>query len=303
MANDREVVRVKASDGHEFNVGLFRADQLEARPWILCLPAMGARASFYEPFVVQLCRAVDAHAALMDLRGIETSSVRASRRENFGYREIIRYDIPAALARLGERTPRTPILILGHSLGGQLGCLFAAANPDAVSGLILIATCSVYYRMWAFPHNYGVFTLQHFALATSTLIGHYPGRRLGFGGREARGVIRDWARQGRTGAYRVTGESTNFERLLAEIRAPLLSIRMRDDYFAPERAAEHLLAKMFAAEVTRRVLDPRAYGLDRLGHFGWVKRAEPAVSAVQEWFSEVGGFEGQAPGVGSAKGG
>ena len=50
------------------------------------------------------------------------------------------------------------------------------------------------FLLWVF----GFFRL------VSALVGHYPGRTLGFADREARGVIRDWTKSGLSGRYDVT---------------------------------------------------------------------------------------------------
>ena len=86
------------------------------------MPAMGVPARKYLPLAEVLGRKGYA-IALFEWRGIETSSVRASRKDDFGYNEILNHDLPEAIKKVREVYPENPIYLLGHSLGGQLGFL------------------------------------------------------------------------------------------------------------------------------------------------------------------------------------
>ena len=113
---------------------------------LICLPAMGVRASYYELFAATLCRQ-GFNVIIADWRGQGKSSVRASRAIDFGYEEIIR-DIKELIEYAEAWFPGTKKIIVGHSLGGQIGSLFASRYSKVVSGLILITSCSVYYKGW-----------------------------------------------------------------------------------------------------------------------------------------------------------
>ena len=224
-----------------------------------------------------------------DLRGIGLSSVRAGRRTNFGYHEIVSHDLPALAYEVRRIFPDCPVFWLGHSLGGQLNCLFASANEPAVAGLILVASCSVFYRGWRFPFNVGLLLFEQSAYLLARLIGHFPGHLFRFGGREAPGIMRDWSRQGLTGRYNVTGNDHDFETLLEGMNLPVLAISFTDDGYAPMPAVQHLLSKMSGSAITRSHLSPSELGVDRLGHFGWVKRSHLLAPRIRDWLKLVCG--------------
>lgn len=276
-------LHVEDGDGASSELTVFRAPRADAKaPVLVCLPAMGVAASYYAPLAEAL-RGQGCHAVTADLRGIGSSSVRASRRADFGYHEVVELDLPAIVAAVRGALPASPIYLLGHSLGGQLACLFAATRPEAVAGLVLIASCSVYHRGWRFPGNLVLLCFQQLARIAALAIGHFPGGRVGFGGREARRLMGDWARQGLTGRYRVAGSKRDFEALLARLELPILAISFTDDPYCTRAAVDYLLAKMPAADATHRHRSPSELGAAKLGHFSWVKQAELLLPSIHEW--------------------
>lgn len=273
-------------DGAQVEVQL-HAPAREGGPVVLVLPAMGVTASYYRVMAEALA-AAGFGVALADLRGAGTSSVRAGRRVDFGYREHLEVDYPALVALLGHKYPKSPRILLGHSLSGQLGCLYAAAHPDAFDGLCLAACCSVWHGGWSWPQNAGIWAFVTLSEVIAVAVGHYPGHRIGFGGREARGVIRDWAHQGRTGRYEPRGATRDYEALLRQARTPLLMLSFTDDTYAPRAAVEHLLGKMPLADLTHQRVSPAEHGLDRLGHFGWARRPEVVLPRLSAWLEGRG---------------
>ena len=127
----------------------------------------------------------------------------------------------------------------GHSLGGRIAMLRAALTPPEYAGIVLVASGAPYWRQfrrgWLLA---GAFVL---APCLAWLCGYLPGRRLRFGGREARGVIADWARTGRNGRYVVRGFAVDLEHALAELRTPVLGLRLADDWLGPARSLQYLL--------------------------------------------------------------
>ncbi len=277
-----DVLRIDAGDGTTFDLTVYPPDGVAGAPVVVLGPAMGVRASYYAPLAEAL-RDAGTVAVTMDLRGLGTSSVRAGRASDFGYREIVERDFPAAVAALRQRFPEAPFFCLGHSLGGQLACLYAATEPRALAGLVLVASCSVHHRRWPFPASAAVLLFQQVAHLSARLLGHFPGRRFGFGGREARRLMRDWSHQGRTGRYEPAGSRHEYEALLGRLDLPVLSLVFTDDPYCPRGAAEGLLEKMPAARTRFLHLSPRELGVSEIGHFAWVKQPRLVVPRIVEW--------------------
>lgn len=282
MVSPRELP-VTAADGVSSVVSVFETDELPPdSPILLVKPAMGIRASFYAPLAAPF-NALGFRVATADLRGHGFSSVRPGRRTDFGFREMLELDWPAEIDVLADAWPQAPRVLLGHSLGGKLSLLYAAAHPDTVNAVVTCAACSVYWR--TYPRGLALLAFTQLAAGVARLLGHFPGERLGFAGREAPRVMSDWARQSRTGLYRPRGSRIDYESLAARSTVPTLIMTLAGDRYAPPSAADHLAAKLPPEQVTRQHLEePRIPS----AHFRWVQASEGVVPAIHSWLLDQG---------------
>lgn len=287
-SNDPQVLRV-AAGGAEAELLLLRPPSGPARQLLYWLPAMGVAARNYLP----LAAALAGHGlavALHEWRGIGSSSWRAGRRRDWGYRELLQEDLPAGLAAARAALPEAQALIGGHSLGGQLSALYAGLHPAAFDGLVLVASGAPYWC--CFRHRWAVRAAYGLAPLLAGLCGHLPGRRIGFGGNEARGVIRDWSRSGRSGRYAAAGLG-ELESGMARLDCPLLALRLRDDWLGPDASLEWLLGKLPRATPTRVVLTTaELHG--PADHFSWMKAPAAVAACIAAWAVARGAAIGAA---------
>ena len=277
---------LRMGDGTRSAITIFTHDA--AAPVVICTPAMGVRASFYEPLALNLC-ARGLNVVTADLRGMGASSVKVGRGIDFGYHEMLTHDWPSVVDAVGRRFPDTRIFLMGHSLGGQLNVLYSSLNAHNIAGLVLVASCSVFYTGWRFPASYGIWLGTQSALALAALLGYFPGRRIGFGGTAARTVIRDWARNARTGRYDLTGSPYDFEARLKTLRRPVLAVSIAGDRFAPPRALDNLCRKFPEAPLTRWHVQPGQLATEGLDHFGWVRHSDPIAARISAWVEKYPG--------------
>ncbi|MCC2656304.1 MAG: alpha/beta fold hydrolase [Panacagrimonas sp.] len=280
---------VVTEDGHRFGGTLHRAADPDA-PLLMFMPAMGTRARYYNGFGAALAQA-GVSFACFDWRGIDTSSQRASRTLDFGYRHLVEHDFPAALQVLHARLPSTAgrTFIGGHSLGGQLAALFTARAPESVKGVVLIASGNVHFRGWRGTGSLRILALTQSASLISRVVGHFPGKQLRFGGQEARGVIRDWASTARNGRYRLAGSNFDYEAGMARLQKPVLAVGFTADTLAPAGSTDRLLAKLAHCSRTHlrwKAVDTGGVALD---HFSWAKRPELVVPTVASWIRNAPG--------------
>ncbi|MGW4231145.1 alpha/beta hydrolase family protein [Streptomyces sp. NPDC004980] len=279
-----DLLRVTFPDGSTTDLQVHRSASPGA-PVVLCLPAMGVRGDYYRTLARTLVLS-GCHAVLADHRGTGRSSVRASRKVSFGYADLLETELPAVVDSVCEEFGTDRIVLAGHSLGGQLGLLFAAVS-DRVSHTVLVASGSSWFRKVPGIGAAGRFLGLRLILATTLLWGYLPGW-FPFAGREARRLVRDWGHEGLTGRYRVLGSGVDYEAALARSCVPALFITFPGDRYVPGACASHLVAKLRSARVTERRIPAERLGLARSDHFRWAARPQEVVREAVEWLRVTG---------------
>lgn len=279
-----ETWQLNTVSAYSVPVGWYAAAGDSARANIVLMAALGVAAGFYRKFAADLAGR-GFNVALMEQRGHGDSTLRPSRRRNWGFAEVLNEDLPATLERVRERAPRLPLLLMGHSLGGHYAAIYAGLHAAQVDGVVMIATGSPWWRAFRGRTRRLVHQLTYLIPLAGLLFGYYPGERIGFGGREARTVMLDWRDLARTNRYRVRGLRQNPEAGIAEYAGPVLAVRFADDPFAPQAAVEAVTGKFASADLTERVLDAGQLG-DKADHFRWARQASVVGQVVDGWLRE-----------------
>lgn len=269
---------VDAHDGHVFRL-LARLPAAPRRA-LLWLPALGVAARHYLPFAEALA-ARGIATFVHELRGNGSSNLRADRGHDWGYRELLTRDIPAGSAVIDRDLPAdVPRLIGGHSLGGQLACCRLALAPGTADGLWLVASGAPYWRAFPRPHRLWLPFAYRFIPWLAQRRGYLPGRRIGFGGNEARSLIADWARSAISGHYAAAGLDTDLEAGMARLALPVHAAVLVDDWLAPASSTRFLLSKLPHAPADIARFD-RARAGTAPDHYAWMK--QPA--AIADWLA------------------
>ncbi|MEL6252753.1 MAG: alpha/beta fold hydrolase, partial [Bacteroidota bacterium] len=257
-------------------------------PLIIISPAMGVRASYYEVLAKQFADQ-GFNACTIDYRGTGASSLRASRKVNFGYEDLIR-DLKEVVAKLREEFPSNKMVLLGHSLGGQIGGVALSRYPGMLDGLVLIASCMVYWKGWEDAGSGRVKLVVNLFPIIAKLVGYFPGKQVGFGGREARTVMRDWGINGTKGIYQPTGSTFDYEEALKKFSTPVLAMSLEGDSFAPQNAVGRLVSKLGPDSQNKkyRHISAQEAGMEKLTHFNWAKEPGFFVKTVGEWVEDLG---------------
>ena len=271
-------IAVATADGHGYEIIVCEPARPQAR--LLWLPALGVAARHYLPLAQALAaKGVAVH--LHEWRGNGSSSLRASRAHDWGYREILEQDLPASqavLAAADARDAAVPWVIGGHSLGGQLACVHAGRQPQVFRHLWLVASGTPFWRVFPSPRRWLLPLAYRFLPWLATRQGALHGRRLGFGGTEARGLIADWARVGLSGRYAAAGMAEDLDAALSGAQGDALALVMQDDWMAPASSMQALLAKL--PQVQSQVQQWSAQTLGTASdHFAWMKAAQAIADA------------------------
>ncbi|KRD40071.1 hypothetical protein ASE35_07155 [Lysobacter sp. Root916] len=264
---------LQSDDGHRWQVlaRVPRAPQAS----LLWLPALGVAAKHYLPYAQALAErgiAVFVH----EWRGNGGSSLRADRAHDWGYRELLLHDLPRSETAVATQLPGLPRILGGHSLGGQLACcrlglLARDAAAERPTRLWLVASGAPYWRAFPPRSRWWLPFAYRFLSWLADRRGALPGRKVGFGGDEARGLIRDWSRSALSGRYAAAGVDIDLEAAMAQVEVDTHALVLDSDWLAPESSLRFLLSKLPRTQARVETLDGRMLGT-RADHFAWMKQ-------------------------------
>lgn len=268
-------IALRSDDGHAWSLLARVPEQPHAS--LLWLPALGVSARHYLPFAEALAArgiAVFVH----EWRGHGSSTIRADRAHDWGYRELLAVDLPVSEAAIDAALPDMPRILGGHSLGAQLACCRLGLAPDSARGLWLVAGGSPYWRAFPAPTRWWLPFAYRFLPWLAARHGALPGRRIGFGGQEARGVIRDWSRSALGGRYAAAGLDIDLEAAMARVAVPVRAVVKTEDWLAPVTSLRFLLSKLPLSSPTITSLAPEPGW--QADHFSWMRQPERTVAAL-----------------------
>lgn len=269
-------------DQTQTSITVYGGKRISIEPLFLILPALGVRADYYQLLAYTIAHA-GFYAVTMDWRGTGKSSVQVNRKTRFGYHEILTTELPEIIQVIKASYPGHPIYLLGHSLGGQIGLLYAALNPQTFSGAVLVAAGSNYYKNLDIPRRFGRYVNLNLIRWITLLCGYFPGDKLGFAGRESKPMILDWLHEAMTGRYSIRNSSQDYETLLARMDIPILFITLVDDVMVTAKCARYLAAKLVTARVSRVELNMIGDQFKKIDHFNWAKKPAPVMETILKW--------------------
>lgn len=245
----------------------------EATPTVLILPAMAVGSRYYRLLVDELqSRGWDAEA--LPRKGFEPDDAPASRREDWSYADEIDV-VEQAVARVRAERPGRPVLLLGHSMGGQLALGHQLTRPPA-DGVVTVGGALPdrrnYPRLGLAPAVMGGVIVP----VTTTLLGHVP--RPAFGAPGARTLMREWGRMA------VTGRTPFGE---GRVGQPALLVSLEGDSLAPERAVHAFGERFFDPERTTLWTYTDAEVPEGMSnaHLAWARTPAPVVDRMVAWWA------------------
>lgn len=268
---ERTSVEVRAVDGFVLAATRFRGAPTDAntpRGLVLVNSAVGVKQSYYRGFAEYLVER-GFEVVTYDYRAIGQSQREPVHRSAARMQDWGLLDQPALVAQCRQWTGDRPLVVVGHSVGGQI--LGLAPNACEVAALVGICAQHTWWRLWpkrAWPKLWLLWNVV--MPGVSGAMGYFPSPWFGLGQPLPSGVARDWAHWARSPRHIIgaLGESTRagYEHYTGAIRAYSFS----DDTFAPPRTVEQLLAVYRAARREHRSVDPSEVG-QTIGHFGFFR--------------------------------
>lgn len=234
---------------------------------IIIAPAMGVRQDYYTNFAAYLA-AEGFQVATIDYTDMGFNTPTSLKHSNVTFDDW-RNDLDALINAAYVKSPSLPIILCGHSLGGQL--LGTLKNRHRVAAAMTIA-CGTGY--WG--HNprmrLKLLYLWYVAMPLFTrLCGYFPGKKLNKVGNLPREIALTWSRWCRHPLYLLGDERVKQTSCFSDVAVPILSLSFSDDDYIPKPAIDQLHSFYTAASVERRHFRPNDLGEKRIGHFGFFK--------------------------------
>lgn len=270
----RHSLRVTADDGASAALELLLPANAQATEAVLFLPALGVGVNPNLRFATAMAERGIA-TAVLEWRGLGSSSHRAGRRCDWDYRHILDLDIPAAIDAATQAVPDARWSIGGHSIGGQFALITAAQMPERFERVLLVGSGHPFWR--GFEKPWLVRGFAESLPAITALAGHFPGHRFGFAGREARGLMRNWAITVKRGDYRVPHIGDRLQQGLESFTGQVRAVGFAHDWLAPPTSLANLRRLVPQARWSQATLDHTAFENVKADHFGWLKEPAPVV--------------------------
>lgn len=253
----------------------------QARRTVIVLPALGITARKYS-MLAQVLVGAGYNVLTTDWPGQSESLPRPGWRFNYGYRQLVEEFLPKLLLVAQRHFPDTQPVLLGHSLGGHIATLYAAANPASRVPVVGVACGNIHYRHWTGLRRLLTPSAAILCNLLAGTLGHLPGKRIGFGGHEPRRLMRDWGRVAFSGNYRHLGLP------LAPVshnRVHSLYIQITDDNFAPLASTRGLAELIQAEPCIEQLASPRPPHENP--HSAWLKAPQGVVACVKGWLEPL----------------
>jgi len=241
---------------------------------VVVLPALGTAARFYRPFAEALA-ARDYCVLLPELPGTGASKPKPSWQTDYGYPALVEQYLPGLVEAARRLAQGRPVVVAGHSLGAQVGMLAVVRGTADMDAMVTIAGGHIHYRNWDGAGTGKLLFAAGLASSLTWVFGHLPGQYFGFGGPQARTLMREWSRTIRSGRF--PGISGT-RRHPASI--PSLCIGYEGDFFAPEKSVGEL-AGMLSGE--QKIMPVEWSGNP---HSSWARNPGTTVELMDKWLTK-----------------
>lgn len=237
---------------------------------VLIASATGVLQTYYRHFATWLAeRGIT--VVTFDYTGIGSSRPKRMRSCTATAQSWGTHDLTTMIEHVhGTLRPRR-LLVMGHSIGGQLAGLCRA--QDKIDGLVLVAAQLGYWKWWPKDQRWRLYFRWFILLRGLTkLFGYFPGRRIGVMEDLPGPMALEWSGWGLSPNYLFDHVPDAVERF-ANLRVPAVIWSFADDRdLAPGLSVDKLAERFVHCNVHREHLAPADLGVDHIGHFGFFKK-------------------------------
>ncbi|MFT3674802.1 MAG: alpha/beta fold hydrolase [Chitinophagaceae bacterium] len=231
---------------------------------VIIVPAAGVVQLFYKN-IAEFFRNNRISAITFDYTGIGESLQGSLRNEDCRLASWGNIDLEAVIQHVIHNFPGQKIILIGHSIGGQL--IGLAPSSCKATKIILVSAQSGYWRFWKGAGRMRMWVNWYLLVPVLTrLFGYLPAKRISRMENLPKNVALEWARWCRSSGYLCAPLLRN-DLYFDRIKGKLTSISVSDDLLAPVKSVEWLTEQFSGAGIKRLHLLPEHFNCLNIGHF------------------------------------
>ncbi len=241
----------------------------DATQLVLIASATGVVNDFYKHFASYL-QEQGISVVCFDYGGIGRSKPISLRRFSTSALRWASNDLETMIDYCTATFPHKELVLLGHSIGGQL--IGLAPSSRRAAKLILVGTQSGYYKFWPLGERLKMLVAWKvlFPFFNATL-GYVPTKKFTPMEDLPGGMAMEWKRWCLSPNY-LFDHVAEDQRYFHTLSQPLISYSTERDKFASKESTDWITERFTAAKVQRVHLLPEDYGVKYIGHFGYFQK-------------------------------
>jgi len=275
---------IPATDGFELAATVFEP---KGNPHYLTVisAAMATPRRLYEVYARYLSR-VGHFVVTYDYRGIGDSRPESLKGFQARMRDWAEHDMTGVIAWAHAQNSSRPLLLIGHSFGGQAAGLLE--NTADVRAMITVSSQSGYWGLHPGNEKYRVWFFAHIGFwLLSSIYGYLPWSRFVRGEDIPKQAALEWARWSRSRDYLCGDRTLESRRNFPHFTAPILAYSFSDDIWGSKRSVDAMMSYYTGASLERRHVKPEDIGIDKIGHIGFfMPTARTLWREVDSWLAE-----------------
>lgn len=259
---------VPTPKGHSVAVTKFVAPQAASYTMVIT-SATGVLQQYYAKFA-QFFATNGITVYTFDYHGIGESSASTSELKT-NTSDVISWgqnDQAAVVAFAKQENKDTKLILVGHSIGGQI--LGFNPNYHMIDKVILVASQTGYWKHFEGLHTLKMLLFWYVIVPLFTpIFGYFPAKKLGLFENLPKGVVYSWTNWGKHPKYLMRSYDEQ-KHLFDKFQMPMLALSFSKDSYAPLKAVE-LLVAYYKNVRLKRVHHQAQSGERHIKHFGFFK--------------------------------
>jgi predicted alpha/beta hydrolase len=265
----KEFLRIVTTDGFVLSATRFSPENPTSKI-VLINSATGVKQKFYASFASYLAN--EGYTVYTyDYRGIGHSRPKKLRGFNATMRDWGTWDYHTMLQNIFQTHANPRVIVIGHSVGGQLVGLSPLTHK--VEAVVMIGAQTPYIKNFAGTNQkVKLYFFWYFLIPFFTkLFGYFPASKLALFEDLPAGVAEQWARWAKSDNY-IFSEFPEDKQKFENLSTQALMIHFTDDKLAPAGAVNDLMSRYPRLKWNQWCLKPDDVMQKSIGHFGFFKK-------------------------------